>query len=75
MPTPLDILLGPAALVTIGLFAGLMVWEAIAPARKLPAVRGWRLKGVAALAVYLLVAGYLPLDPELDGYRRRPEHP
>jgi len=61
MPTPLDVLLGPAALVTIGLFAGLMAWEAIVPARKLPAVRGWRLKGIAALVVYLLAAGYLPL--------------
>ena len=61
MPTPVDILLSPAALVTTGLFAGLMLWEAVAPARMLPAVRGWRLKGIAALVAYLLIAGYLPL--------------
>lgn len=61
MPTPLDILWSPAALVTIGLFAGLMLWEAITPSRELPIVRGWRLKGITALVVYLLIAGYLPL--------------
>lgn len=61
MPTPLDILLDPAALVTMGLFGALMLWEALAPARPLPAVRGWRLKGIAALLVYLMIASYLPL--------------
>jgi sterol desaturase/sphingolipid hydroxylase (fatty acid hydroxylase superfamily) len=61
MPTPLDILLDPAALVTMGLFAALMLWEALAPARPLPAVHAWRIKGIASLLVYLMIASYLPL--------------
>jgi sterol desaturase/sphingolipid hydroxylase (fatty acid hydroxylase superfamily) len=61
MPTPIDILLDPITLAVIGMYAALVAWEAIAPARRLPAVRAWRLKGAAAFLAYLMISSYLPL--------------
>jgi len=48
------------AIVLAGL-AGFMILEALAPARKLPDIRGWRLRGLAFTAVYFIVAAYSPL--------------
>lgn len=61
MPTPLEILLDPLSLAIIAMYAGLAAWEALAPGRTLPAVRGWRLRGAAAFAVYFYLASYLPM--------------
>jgi sterol desaturase/sphingolipid hydroxylase (fatty acid hydroxylase superfamily) len=61
MPTPLQILLDPVTLTVIALYGALMVWEAVAPARKLPAVRAWRLRAIASFLVYIMVSAYLPI--------------
>lgn len=61
MPTPLDILLDPISLVCLAMYASLMLWEALAPARKLPHVPWWPLRGLGVFLVYFLVASYLPL--------------
>jgi sterol desaturase/sphingolipid hydroxylase (fatty acid hydroxylase superfamily) len=60
MPTPLQILLDPVTLTVLALYAALIAWEAIFPARKLPAVRGWRLRGLVSLFAYLMISAYLP---------------
>jgi sterol desaturase/sphingolipid hydroxylase (fatty acid hydroxylase superfamily) len=71
MPTPIDILLDPVSLSVMALYGGLMLWEALLPARPLPAVRGWKLRGLAAFFTYLLVSSYLPLlwSSELARYQ------
>jgi sterol desaturase/sphingolipid hydroxylase (fatty acid hydroxylase superfamily) len=61
MPSPIEILLDPATLAVLAMFALLFTWERLAPARPLPAVRGWRFAGLLAFAVYLMVSAYLPL--------------
>lgn len=61
MPTPLQILMDPITLTVIALYGALMAWEAFFPARKLPTVRGWRLRGFAAFAAYLMISAYLPI--------------
>lgn len=61
MPTPLEILLDPVSLAVLAMYGALMLWEALAPARKLPAVRGWRFRGLAAFAAYFYLSSYLPL--------------
>lgn len=61
MPTPLDLILSPVSLMVIGLYAALIALEAIAPARTLPRVRAWPLRGLAAFAVFFLLSSYLPL--------------
>ena len=46
MPTPLEILLDPVSLYILAMYALLMIWEAIFPARKLPVIPFWKLKGI-----------------------------
>jgi sterol desaturase/sphingolipid hydroxylase (fatty acid hydroxylase superfamily) len=60
MPTPLQLLLDPLTLSVVAIYAALATWEALAPARPLPHVPGWRAKGALAFLAYLLVAAYLP---------------
>lgn len=61
MPTPIDILLDPVSLGVLALYAGLILWEALAPARRLPVVRGWIPRALASFAVYFFLSSYLPL--------------
>jgi sterol desaturase/sphingolipid hydroxylase (fatty acid hydroxylase superfamily) len=61
MPTPLDLLLDPISLTVFAIYGGLILWEALAPARPLPHVRYWRWFGLAAFLVYFLLSSYLPL--------------
>jgi sterol desaturase/sphingolipid hydroxylase (fatty acid hydroxylase superfamily) len=61
MPTPLDILLDPVSLWLIGLYAVLMIWEAVLPARALPNIRYWKIKGILFFFAYFYLSTYLPL--------------
>lgn len=71
MPTPLQILLDPLSLAIIGLYIGLMIWEALFPARPLPYVKHWKVKGLISFAVFFFLSSYLPLlvDPFLEPFR------
>lgn len=61
MPSPLELLLHPVSLAVLGIYAALMLWEFLRPARRLPRTPGWQLRGLASFAVYFLVSSYLPL--------------
>ena len=61
MPTPIEILLDPLSLVVLAMYAGLWLWEKLAPARRLPRVPGWPLKGLAAFFTFFYLSTYLPL--------------
>jgi sterol desaturase/sphingolipid hydroxylase (fatty acid hydroxylase superfamily) len=61
MPTPFELLSDPVAQAILGLYAALVLWEAMFPARVLPAIRYWRTKGLLAFAAYFLLSSYLPL--------------
>jgi sterol desaturase/sphingolipid hydroxylase (fatty acid hydroxylase superfamily) len=43
------------------MFAGLGVWEMVAPGRDLPPMRGWRVRALTSFAIYFLLSSYLPL--------------
>ena len=60
-PSPIDLLLDPISLAVFALFGALIVWEAVAPARPLPTVKNWRVRGLLAFAAYFFVSSYLPL--------------
>lgn len=60
-PSPLALLLDPISLASIALFVALIAWEAVAPARALPSVKGWRLRGVLAFFVFFFISSWLPL--------------
>ncbi len=66
MPTPLEILLDPISLIVLAMYAGLMLWEALFPARPLPTVKYWKLKGLAFFVLFFYLSTYLPLI--WDGY-------
>ena len=71
MPTPLELILDPISLAIIGIYLGLMAWEALAPARKLPKVRFWKLKGLSGFTIFFFLSSYLPLlvDPYLAQFQ------
>ncbi len=71
MPTPFEILFNPVSLIILSMYASLMNWEAIAPGRKLPPVKYWKLRGLSAFTVYFFLANYLPLiwDKYLAAYQ------
>lgn len=70
LPTPLEIIMDPISLIVLSMYAGLMVWEAFAPARKLPKISHWKLRGLISFFVFFFVSSYLPiwLDPLLSPY-------
>lgn len=61
MPSPIDVLLDPISLTVFAIYASLMLWEQLAPARPLPAVKGWKLRGLSAFIVFFFLSSYLPL--------------
>ncbi|MEO9964494.1 MAG: sterol desaturase family protein [Reichenbachiella sp.] len=71
LPSPVDILLDPLSLYVLGAYGLLIAWEEIFPARKLPKVKNWRIKGLTFFFTYFFVASYLPLftDPYLAEYQ------
>ena len=60
MPTLFQLLTDPISLIVFGIYGALMLWEALFPARPLPAIKGWKVKGLLAFAVYFLLSSYLP---------------
>jgi sterol desaturase/sphingolipid hydroxylase (fatty acid hydroxylase superfamily) len=71
LPTPLDILLDPLTHYIVAMYAILIIWEAIFPARKLIKIRYWKVKGIAVFIFYFFLSSYLPLfiNPFLEQYR------
>jgi len=61
MPTPLDILLDPISLAIIGMYVLLILWEALFPGRRLPAVKYWKLRGIIVFFFFFFLSTYLPL--------------
>src|SRR5210317_212955 len=61
MPTPIEILLDPVSLIILAIYGSLMLWEAVAPGRKLPHVENSKVRGLTAFALYFYLASYLPL--------------
>lgn len=61
MPSPLDVLVDPISIAVLAIYGSLMLWEAAFPARALPRMKYWRMRGLAAFAVYFYLSTYLPL--------------
>ena len=59
--TPLELLTDPVTIGIIGLYVALILVEALFPARTLPHVPNWRIKGVLSFLVFLFLSSYLPL--------------
>jgi sterol desaturase/sphingolipid hydroxylase (fatty acid hydroxylase superfamily) len=60
MPSLFELITAPSSLIVMGIYAALMLWEWLRPARKLPRIKYWRIAGLAAFAAYFLISSYLP---------------
>jgi len=61
MPTPLQVLMDPISLAILAIYFALMIFEALFPARKLPTIPFWHLKGIFSFFVYFFISVYLPM--------------
>ncbi len=66
LPTPFDLIFNPISYIVFTIYGGLMLWEAIFPARKLPQVKFWKLKGILSFFLFFFLSSYLPII--WDGY-------
>lgn len=71
LPNPFDILFDPISLIILAAYAGLMIWEAIAPARLLPVVTGWKFRAMISFTIFFFLSTYLPMiwDQHLATYQ------
>ena len=71
LPTPLDIMLDPLTHYIVLMYAGLIIWEAFFPARKLIDIKYWKIKGIAVFVFYFFLSSYLPvfINPFLEQYK------
>lgn len=61
LPTPLELILDPISYIVYGIYIVLIAWEAFFPARKLPKIKFWRLKGFVAFTLFFFLSSYLPM--------------
>ncbi|MDD7887379.1 sterol desaturase family protein [Flavivirga sp. 57AJ16] len=61
LPTPIEILLDPVSLIVYAIFGGLFIWESLFPARQLPKIKFWKLRGLLFFIAFLLLTTYIPL--------------
>ena len=71
MPTPIEILMDPLSLIVLGMYALLMLWEALFPAQQLPKVKYWKIRGLLSFTLFFYLSSYIPIliDPFLANYQ------
>ena len=60
LPTPWQLVANPISVSILSMCVAVIIWEALRPARKLPPVRGWKLRGLVSFVVFFFISGYLP---------------
>ena len=61
LPAPLEILTDPVTFIVYAIYGSLFAWETFFPARPLPKIKYWKLRGFIFFMVFLLMTTYLPL--------------
>ena len=61
LPNPIDILVDPVSIIVYAILGLLFIWENALPARELPDIKFWRLKGFIFFIAFLLLTTYFPL--------------
>lgn len=61
MPGPFEIIFNPVSYAAFGIYAALMLWELLFPARVLPQIKWWRTRGMLSFVCYFFLSSYLPL--------------
>ncbi|MBC2840138.1 sterol desaturase family protein [Robiginitalea sp. SC105] len=60
LPSPYELIFNPISYFVFAIYGGLMLWEAVRPARKLPHVKFWKLRGISAFVLFFFLSSYLP---------------
>jgi sterol desaturase/sphingolipid hydroxylase (fatty acid hydroxylase superfamily) len=60
VPSPIELIMDPVVIAIVALYAGLLAWEALLPARVLPRVEAWWASGLMSFVAYFFVSSYLP---------------
>lgn len=60
MKTLIEFVSNPIAVI-LYMYIGLWVWETVAPARKLPEMKGWKIRGIAFFIFNFLLSTFFPL--------------
>ena len=61
LPTPIELVLDSVSLIVFAMYGSLMLWEALFPARQLPYVKNWKLRGMVSFAIFFFLSSYLPM--------------
>lgn len=61
LPHPIDVLLDPISLIVYAIIGGLFLWETLFPARELPKVKFWKIRGFLFFMAYMLLTTYIPI--------------
>ncbi len=61
LPSPIEVVLDPVSLIVLGMYALLIIYEALFPAKQLPKVKNWKLRGLTAFVIFFFLSTYLPL--------------
>ncbi len=61
LPTPIEVLIDPVSLIVYAIFGGLFIWESFFPARELPKIKFWKLRGLLFFIAFMLLTTYIPL--------------
>ncbi|MEO0526706.1 MAG: sterol desaturase family protein [Bacteroidota bacterium] len=61
LPSPIEILLDPISLIVYVIFGGLFLWESLFPARELPKIKFWKLRGLLFFMAYMILTTYIPI--------------
>lgn len=61
LPSPIEILTDPVSLIVYAIFGGLFIWEQLFPARDLPEIKFWKVRGLLFFLVFMLLTTYFPL--------------
>ncbi len=66
LPSPAELIFNPISYIVFAMYGGLMIWEWLFPARQLPEIKHWKLRGIVSFTVFFFLSSYLPLL--WDGY-------
>ncbi len=61
LPTPFELIFDPISYIIFAMYGGLMLWESLLPARKLPHIKFWKLRGLLAFVLFFFLSSYLPI--------------
>tara|TARA_R110000796_G_scaffold252571_1_gene388003 strand:+ start:49888 stop:50721 length:834 start_codon:yes stop_codon:yes gene_type:complete len=61
LPNPIELVLDPISYIVFSIYGGLMIWEAVFPARELPKIRLWKFRGLIAFVLFFYLSSYLPM--------------